>query len=131
MKRLIALVCAFLLAGSLAATPASAATEAAGVRLKLRFGWCESACEIRVTITNNSRYNIDWVGGKCTLKVNGRTVGKGQIYIGPIKRGRSRTSTCSVVDSRLKAAWQDYYDGYADFNTYASAKAIYHYRYRR
>ncbi|MFF5212705.1 hypothetical protein [Streptosporangium sp. NPDC000396] len=129
MKRFVAFLCGFLLAGSLVAPAAAAA--AGGVRLKLSYGWCESACEIRVKVTNNGRYNIDWVGGTCRLEVNGRYVGKGTIYIGPIKRGHSRSSTCNVVDSRLKNAWWDYQDGEAGFETYATARAVYHYRYRR
>ncbi|MEU7895697.1 hypothetical protein AB0B45_22935 [Nonomuraea sp. NPDC049152] len=130
MKRFLAFLCSGLLAGSLVAPPAAAAT-AGGVRLKLSFGWCKTACEIRIKVTNNSRYNIDWVGGTCRLRVNGRFVGKGTIYIGPIKRGHSRSSTCNVVDSRLEDAWWDYENGDAVFSTYATAKGVYHYRYRR
>lgn len=129
MRRLIALISALLCAAALVAVPSAAAAEAPGIRLKLRFGWCETACVIHVTVTNKSRRHIDWVGGKCTLRVNGRVVGKGQVYIGSIKRGGSRTSRCSVVDSRLEKAWWNYYNGDADFNTYATVNAIYHYRY--
>ncbi|MFE3450478.1 hypothetical protein ACFXJ8_16245 [Nonomuraea sp. NPDC059194] len=128
MKRFFAFLCCFLLAGSLVAPPAEAA--AAGVRLKLSFGWCESACEIRIRITNKSRYDIAWVGGTCRLTVNGRYVGKGTVYLGPIKRGHSRSSTCNVVDDRLEDAWWEHQDG-ASFVTYATVKAIPHYRYRR
>ncbi|MCW2879666.1 MAG: hypothetical protein JWQ95_3766 [Sphaerisporangium sp.] len=131
MKRFIAFLIGFLLVGAFIPAPASAAEAAAGVRLKTSFGWCKTACEIRIRVTNNSRHHIDWVGGTCRLKVNGRYVGKGTIYIGPIKRGRSRSSTCNIVDSRLKAAWYDYENGVADFDTYATTRAVYHYRYRR
>ncbi|WP_431894296.1 hypothetical protein [Nonomuraea sp. bgisy101] len=129
MKRLVALLGCLLLAGSLVAPPAAAAVG--GVRLKLSFGWCESACEIRITITNNSRYAIDWVGGTCRLTVNGRYVGKGAVYLGSIKRGHSRSSTCNVVDSRLEDAWWEYDSGEAAFATHATVKAIPHFRYRR
>ncbi|GAA3421049.1 hypothetical protein [Streptosporangium vulgare] len=130
MRRSIAFVCALLLAGSLVATPAAAAAaQAPAVRLKLSFGWCKTACEIRITVTNKSRHHIDWVGGKCTLRVNGRVVGKGQVYLGSIKRGHSRSSKCYVVDSRVEKAWTKYENGEADFNTYASVRATYHYRY--
>ncbi|GAA3315926.1 hypothetical protein [Nonomuraea dietziae] len=129
MKRFLAFLSSFLLVGSLAAPPAAAA--AAAPRLKLSFGWCKTACEIRIKVTNTSRYDIAWVGGTCRLRVNGRYVGKGTVYLGPIKRGHSRSSTCNVVDSRLKEAWWDYENGDADFRTYATVKAIPHYRYRR
>lgn len=98
------------------------------VRLKLSFGWCKTACEIRIKVTNNSRYNIAWVGGTCRLTVNGRYVGKGAVYLGPIKRGHSRSSTCNIVDDRLEDAWWDYESGDAAFATYATVKAIPHYR---
>ncbi|MFI6597046.1 hypothetical protein ACIBHX_12365 [Nonomuraea sp. NPDC050536] len=127
MRRLVAFLTSVLLAVALLASPADAA--AGGTRLKLRFGWCESACKIYVTVTNRSRHSISWVGGTCRLYVNGRYVGKGTIYIGPIRRGASRTSTCSVVDARLVDAWYDYQDGEAGFQTYAAAHAQAHYRY--
>ncbi|MGI5491030.1 hypothetical protein [Microtetraspora malaysiensis] len=128
MRRLVAFLSLFLLVGALFVTPADAA--AGGIRVKMRFGWCESACEIHITVTNKSRYNISWVGGTCRLEVNGRYVGKGTIYIGPIKRGRSRTSTCNVVDKRLSRAWYDYEDNGGAFLTYATAKAKAYYYYR-
>ncbi|GIH67907.1 hypothetical protein [Sphaerimonospora thailandensis] len=129
MRRLIAFLSSFLLVGALFVTPADATAK--GMRLKLRFGWCESACEIRITVTNKSRYNISWVGGTCRLEVNGRYVGKGTIYIGPIKRGRSRTGKCYIVDKRLSRAWYDYQDNGGTFRTRARANAkAYYYYYR-
>ncbi|MFI9552236.1 hypothetical protein [Nonomuraea endophytica] len=127
MKRLIALVSGLALAGTLVTPPAQAAA-AAPVRLKLSFGWCESACAIRIKVTNNSRRNIAWVGGTCRLHVNGRYVGKGTIYVGPIRRGHSRTSTCNVVDDRLEDAWYDFQDNGGLWQRYASVKAKPYYR---
>ncbi|MFB9967645.1 hypothetical protein ACFFOP_34255 [Sinosporangium siamense] len=71
------------------------------------------------------------MGGKCTLRVNGKIVGTGRIYIGPIKRGYSRTSNCYVISSKLVRAWQKYRNGEANFNRYITASAKYHYRYYR
>ncbi|MFI6504701.1 hypothetical protein [Nonomuraea typhae] len=126
MKRLIALISGLALAGTLAAPPAQAA--AGRVRLKLSFGWCKTACTIRIKVINNTRHDIAWVGGTCRLHVNGRYVGKGAVYVGPIKRGHSRSSTCNVVDDRLEDAWYDFEDNGGLWQRYASVKAKPYYR---
>ncbi|WP_214413938.1 hypothetical protein [Sphaerisporangium fuscum] len=154
MKRFVGPLSGFLLASSailavpaaadaavtsVTARPAAVAAHAAtvdvaaskGVKLTVSFGRCTSACQIHVEVSNRGRYNIDWVGGTCTLKVNGRKVGIGHIYIGAIKRGHSRSSNCYVVSSRLSRAWEAYQNGDAAFNRYISAQAYYHYHYYR
>lgn len=50
------------------------------------------------------------------------------IAFGAIKRGQTRSSACNVVDPRLEDAWYDYENGDDSFQTYATVKAIPHYR---
>ncbi|UBU11656.1 hypothetical protein [Nonomuraea gerenzanensis] len=115
-------------ATTLMAAPAEAATSSAQlIRTKSYWGKCEDTCRVKVRITNISRKNLFNVKLNVNLKVNGRKVGSCYANVGRIAARKVRYTGCTVRTAKLAEAWNDYIDGYRDFNTYASTYVSYRY----
>jgi hypothetical protein len=139
IKKLAGTVLVAAAATTLMAGPANASSYASSaeeatvtasaqlIRTSVSFGRCRDTCRINVRVRNISRKYLYNVRLNARLSINGRSVGTCTDYVGSIRPYGTRYAACTVRTYKLSDAYNDYLDGYTNFNRYARTNVSYRY----
>ncbi|MEV1171307.1 hypothetical protein [Nonomuraea sp. NPDC049784] len=136
IKRLAGTALVAATATTLMAAPASASATAGTsettasaqlISTRVYFGRCKDTCLIKVRVRNTSYKTLYNVKLNARLTVNGRKAGSCYDYVGTIGPRRIKWAACTVRTATLAQMWNNWLDGYSNFNRYASTNVSYRY----